>query len=496
MIRRTVLLSLLVLMAGSVYAQVVVPTTTKSSLPSSPTAGTLNYVTDDVRGLWMYSATNSIGQAWFSLTGRVVNVEDFGAKGDGTTDSTQAFQNAAASMTGAVLFVPIGTYIVNDETTITGGVIGAGFGQSVIKVKSSSGFGDDEAVFHVTTEGTTFRDFSIDGNKSGNSGKRIFGIAFTGSASDAYVRRVHIKDMPALVANNQVYAGDGIYIATTAGRIDISDVRMTGCMRTGIAIIAGSDISISHARISAAELLGIDVEKDTDSQVIERLSFNDVEVDASTGPDNNKGGGISIDGLTTGSNFIKDVHLNNVTVRTSKLYGLRFISVDGALVTNTNVYDSSLVGSGWFANVYVYQRSKNIVFSGCRFANVASTYAPYGLSVENHSSVSNITVSGVQLGGATGPLDDPGKKTKGLILNATATWDPPSLGPGAAAATDITLTGAATTDACIGGLSSNTTTMIITCSVISSNTVRLNLFNPQTGTIDLASGTARVDLLR
>ena len=51
------------------------------------------------------------------ITNGVVNVKQFGAKGDGVTDDTTAVKNAVAS--GYNLFLPNGTYLVNDTINLT-----------------------------------------------------------------------------------------------------------------------------------------------------------------------------------------------------------------------------------------------------------------------------------------------------------------------------------------------------------------------------------------
>jgi hypothetical protein len=49
----------------------------------------------------------------------VVNVKDFGAVGDGVADDTAAIQAAVAASGGKTIFFPTGTYIVNNNITIT-----------------------------------------------------------------------------------------------------------------------------------------------------------------------------------------------------------------------------------------------------------------------------------------------------------------------------------------------------------------------------------------
>lgn len=62
-----------------------------------------------------------------------VNVKDYGAKGDGITDDTQAFKNALIALgesdtykplgeTGGILFIPLGCYIITDTLMIPTGV--------------------------------------------------------------------------------------------------------------------------------------------------------------------------------------------------------------------------------------------------------------------------------------------------------------------------------------------------------------------------------------
>jgi hypothetical protein len=91
---------------------------TKANLPPAGTAGRLARLTDDVRGLWMDQGTQ-----WFSLSGEVVNVKEFGAKGDGVTDDTAAIQqvfNLAADPAVRPLRVwfPRGEYLLTSSITI------------------------------------------------------------------------------------------------------------------------------------------------------------------------------------------------------------------------------------------------------------------------------------------------------------------------------------------------------------------------------------------
>jgi hypothetical protein len=49
-----------------------------------------------------------------------INVKDYGAKGDGTTDDTAAFQSAVNEAAGKILFIPSGTYKISVPVIATG----------------------------------------------------------------------------------------------------------------------------------------------------------------------------------------------------------------------------------------------------------------------------------------------------------------------------------------------------------------------------------------
>lgn len=60
----------------------------------------------------------------------VFNVKDYGAKGDGATDDTQAIQNAinAAAAAGATAFIPAGKFVISTTLSVSSGVTVQGVG--------------------------------------------------------------------------------------------------------------------------------------------------------------------------------------------------------------------------------------------------------------------------------------------------------------------------------------------------------------------------------
>ncbi|HEX8642025.1 MAG TPA: hypothetical protein VF704_12845 [Allosphingosinicella sp.] len=81
-------------------------------------------------------------------------------------------------------------------------------------------------------------------------------------------------------------------------------------------------------------------------------------------------------------------------------------------------------------------------------------------------------------------------------LSASKTWDPPSLAPGAAASTTLTLTGAALGDGINVSFNKALQGLQLTGSVSAADTVEAVLSNSTAATINLASGTLKAAIVR
>lgn len=127
-----------------------------------------------------------------------VNVMDFGAKGDASTDDTAAIQAAinsltSATFTGGILFFPPGFFVVSSALTITKGisVLGSGIGAGTgtgnsggTVIRNTSTTGD---VFTVScADGVIFENFVIDATVTkvaNTAGIRLQGSSGSGSVN-------------------------------------------------------------------------------------------------------------------------------------------------------------------------------------------------------------------------------------------------------------------------------------------------------------------------
>jgi hypothetical protein len=156
-------------------------------------------------------AQNALNQASASLSQSVadatypkkadmaINVKDYGAKGDGTTDDTVAIQNAiAACNEGQVVFFPSGSYLVSSTLYLTRNQTLEGQhnswwpydGGNPTCIKAASGFSGSAIIrvldmeqggFSQEQDGIRLHRISVDGD---NVGSNIDGIQLNGQIRD------------------------------------------------------------------------------------------------------------------------------------------------------------------------------------------------------------------------------------------------------------------------------------------------------------------------
>ena len=91
---------------------VKVKTVTQAIKDAINTAGVANGVNANLVS-YLPQIAGAVGRTQSDKNIERLSVKDFGAKGDGVTNDTQAFKDAAAA--GETIFIPAGDYIVNDS---------------------------------------------------------------------------------------------------------------------------------------------------------------------------------------------------------------------------------------------------------------------------------------------------------------------------------------------------------------------------------------------
>ena len=192
----------------------------------------------------------------------VLNVRDFGAVGNGSTDDTAAIQAALTAGAGKEVWFPPGTYIVipsgvTSWLKVSSGtsVRGAGVGATTIKVADSTGpyhviFSGVGATLLTAVTGAAyaawtdvaFEDLTIDQNVSGNAEQVTLAaggvqqVALSYNPTRVAFRRVHFKNcgVQAVALNASTAEGNEVvdchftFTNNGAGQYDNSAVYMEG----------------------------------------------------------------------------------------------------------------------------------------------------------------------------------------------------------------------------------------------------------------------------
>lgn len=124
--------------------------------------------------------------------GGFVNVMDYGAAGDGTTDDTSILQSAINSLTTGVVYFPPGNYLMDSVTLKEGVAIrGAGDGSSLLKARSNSINMLTMAASSATKTHVDIRDLKFNGNSKTN----VTPIYLDGVSSSNRISYVRLKGL-------------------------------------------------------------------------------------------------------------------------------------------------------------------------------------------------------------------------------------------------------------------------------------------------------------
>jgi hypothetical protein len=181
--------------------------------------------------LWADAVTDELN----TLSQTVFDVRDFGAKGDGTTDDTNAVAATLDDMSaGDVLYFPTGTYLLDDWTTVTvsqpikiqgngrwGSVLQSSVTRSFLDIRDSieiSGLGFDswQHVLDFSNNASIVSSIAIDSCRFRNC---VDGVRYAETNSDSGATAV-------LVTNNQFSNISGNAIRLSADVFD--SVTITG----------------------------------------------------------------------------------------------------------------------------------------------------------------------------------------------------------------------------------------------------------------------------
>ncbi len=202
--------------------------------------------------LWASVSSPATANVVFPADANMVNVRDYGAKGDGTTDDTTAIRQAVQEnlTKHRTLFFPAGTYSVSDAIEWKGkdDVFGAfltwqgeGTNKTIIKLKdNSSGFNDPSQPKPIARPGS----LGTSGNGAGNRAHNnyIFDMTFdTGKGNPGAIGVDFNASNTGAIENVVIISGDG------KGAVGLDLTREVGPCLIKNVTVRGFDIGIRVA---------------------------------------------------------------------------------------------------------------------------------------------------------------------------------------------------------------------------------------------------------
>lgn len=230
-----------------------------------------------------------------------MNVRQFGAKGDGTTDDTAKIQIALDN--SATTLVPGGVYMINAVTKISLKSHNKLMLDNDATIKALPNDAGNYAVLEVRdVTDVEICGGTIEGERNehtGTTGEWGMCINIVGSSNKIYVHDINLTDA----------WGDGIYVNTT-GSVNTARVYVNNARRNGYSIISVDNfysdqdhIENTHGTMPQA---GVDIEPNNNTDILNNIVFNNL----TTNNNASNGFGMLVGALNTEVN-IKLVNLKS-----------------------------------------------------------------------------------------------------------------------------------------------------------------------------------------
>jgi hypothetical protein len=368
-----------------------------------------------------------------------VNVKDFGAKCDGSTDDSAAFQNAHNAIPYGTIIIPIGTCVINTNLNVTrDNIKWRGTGQGSTRLQMGPAV---TKLFNVTNNSSQqlvlpeFSDMTVDGTLSPQ------GIAFYFSGA----RSIHIERVYTVKCYISYYLDRGLALTQTfnLSRFMIEDTPDLPGAR-GIVINGGGDAwmiadgrmfqnsqSKSNVGIELLSGGGYMVDKvDVSSygraflvdppanQYVRFGQFNALQCDTSWG-DN-----ATLDGTASfGSGYpygIYDLHFVNSWFSSAGAYGgngngVNLVAARGIVIDTSQIYSNSLSG------IRIQSASNHITVSNGQISGNSNGYGNMGTNTGVYSGITIDpgTDSFILTGNASGAINySPNTQKYGISIGA------------------------------------------------------------------------------
>lgn len=300
------------------------------------------------------------------IDGAQVNILDYGAVGDGITDSTTAIQ--AAFNVGGTIYVPEGTYIHNTVTMSAANTSLVLDAKAILKLKDSA----TGSQIVISAADCSVEGGKLDGNRSNNTDRRCVNV--TAAGHGARVENVYVTSS----------SGEGLY-NTDADRVAFLNNRITDTRYSAIAS-AASARSFSDMRV-----IGNHIDRTGENDTTGVLGGIQLYGSAT----------YSIVGVNVSNNFIK-MNRNGVLATPFVCIETRFTN---NLIVSNNVTVDGYMGISLTKGVNTTctgNTSTNSNYAGIELADMSGKTNVSGNTIDGNG----VCASGIAVSpGAVGPIE-------------------------------------------------------------------------------------------
>jgi parallel beta-helix repeat protein len=365
-----------------------------------------------------------------SLPSGALNVRDFGARGDGTTDDTAAIQRAVdAAPAHGTVYVPDGVYMIDAAEPSGDWWRGVALksdltflmadGATLRTIPNAS---DISAVLVVdSASNVVIAGGTLEGDRDshrGTEGETGMGVAVVSSTSVSILRTT---------ARN--FWGDGFYIAMYAEAWS-RDITVCGCLsdnnrRQGLSVTGADGVLIQNSTFSrshgTAPEYGIDLEPNPE-RVVKNVRIQGCQLLE------NRGAGIglaerSLSNTITGSTFRGNG--NGITMIRTELNLIENNLIDQnfgegiwLLESHRNTFSGNTVSanglehSGWHNNIRLDSSNANTLSGNTCRAGMQAIKPAWGIALDEQCHDNIVRDNDLRDGGELGPLSDDGVGTR------------------------------------------------------------------------------------
>ena len=282
--------------------------------------------------------SSAVATVVYPQDANMINIKEYGAKGDGVTDDTEAIRRAVKDNLNQhrTLFFPQGTYLVSDiiEWKLDNGIFyafltwqGEGIGKTRIKLKDNTpGFDDHKNPLPITRPGSS--DFGGTGGGNQAMNNYIFDMTFdTGKGNPGAIGVDFTASNTGAMENVEIISGDGqgfagLELTREVGPCLIKNVTIKGF---DIGILGGAaliHVTLEDIKLENQNVVGI--ENTNLVMAIRHLKSNN-SVPALKNIGDWKGPVVLIDSeLRGGSSQVAAIeNISNIVVRNVKTEGYK-----------------------------------------------------------------------------------------------------------------------------------------------------------------------------